>query len=59
MFSARCRRYMMAYPYIDENDIKLADAIIKRLVKVSKKHQNISDQEESFIQKVILDSISL
>ena len=59
MFSARCRRYMMAYSYLSENEDKLTYAMIERFVKVSKTHRNIGDQEKGFLQKVILDSISL
>ena len=59
MFSARCWRYMMAYSYLSENEDKLTYAMIERFVKVSKTHRNIGDQEKGFLQKVILDSISL
>ena len=44
MFSARCRRFMMAYSYLNENNEKLTYAMIKRFVEVSKTHQNIGDQ---------------
>ena len=59
MFSARCRRYIMAYSYLSENEDKLTYTMIEHFVKVSKMHQNICDQEKGFLQKVILDSISL
>ena len=59
LFSARCRRYMMAYSCLNNNNDKLTYAMIERFVKVSKTHRNIGDQEKGFLQKVILDSISL
>ena len=43
----------------NNKDNKLTYAMIERFVKVSKTHRNIGDQEKGFIQKVILDSISL
>ena len=58
-FAARCRRYMMAYMHLANGDNRLTYAMIERFVKVSKTHRNIGDQEKGFIQKVILESISL
>ena len=57
-FAARCRR-MMASLHLSKGDDKLTYAMIERFLKVSKTHQNIGDQENGFIQKVILDSILL
>ena len=37
IFSARCRRYKMAYSYLNKNN-QLTYAIINRFVKVSKMH---------------------
>ena len=58
IFSARCQQYMMAYLHLLKAD-RFAHAMIERFVKISKTHRNIGDQEKGFIQKVILDSISL
>ena len=57
-FSARCRRYMMAYLHLSKGE-DFNHAMIERFVKISKTHRNIGDQEKGFIQKVILESISL
>jgi len=59
LFAARCRRYMIAYLKLDEGGGELTYKLIERFVKVSKTHRNIGDQEKGFIQKAILDSISL
>ena len=50
MFSTRCRRYMMAYSYLNKND-KLTYAMIERFVKVSKPHRNIGDQEKGLFKR--------
>jgi len=59
LFAARCRRYMIAYMNLDNGNNKLTYNLIERFVKVSKTHRNTGDQEKGFIQKAILDSISL
>ena len=56
-FSARCRRYMIAYMNLEKGDGELTYDLIERFVKVSKTHRNIGDQEKSFIENAILDSI--
>ena len=57
-FLAQWQRYMMAYLHLSKGD-GFTHAMIKRFVKVSKTHRNIGDQEKGFIQKVILESVSL
>ena len=49
----------MAYLYLNTNNAKLTYAMIECFVKISKMHRNAWDQEKGFIQKVILDRISL
>ena len=49
---------MMAYSYLNKNN-KHTYVMIEHFVKESKTHIDIGDQEKGFIQKVILDGISL
>ena len=58
-FSARCRRYMMAYMDFKKNNKKLTYESIERFMKMSKTHRNIADSEKGFIEAAWLDSISL
>ena len=58
-FSARCRRCMIAYLNLASGNKELTYNLIERFVRVSKTHRNIGDQEKGFIQKAILDNISL
>ena len=50
---------MIAYLNLVNGNDEITYAMIERFVKVSKTHRNIGDQEKGFIQKAILDSISL
>ena len=48
----------MAYSYLNKNN-KHTYVMIEHFVKESKTHIDIGNQEKGFIQKVILDGISL
>ena len=50
---------MIAHLNLDEGGGGLTYDLMERFVKVSKTYHNIGDQEKGFIQKAILDSISL
>ena len=52
-FGAICRRYIMAYNNNNNNNNKdsLTFKIIKRFVKITKTHCNITDQDKAFVEK--------
>ena len=56
-FSARCRRYMMAYKNIESGSIHPTYDWIERFVKKMKTHRNILDQERGYIEEVWRDSL--
>ena len=58
-FSAKCRRYMMAYKNIENESMGLTYDWVERFVKKTKTHRNILDQERGFIEEVWRASISL
>ena len=58
-FSAKCRRYMMAYNNINKETQHLTYEWIEKFVKKTKTHRNILDQERGFIEEVWRASISL
>jgi len=50
---------MLTYLGIDSGNESLTYESIERFVKTMKTHQNIGDQEKSFIRKAMMDSIAL
>ena len=60
-FSAKCRRYMMAYNAFNGDGDALTYKVIERFVKMAKTHRNIADQDKAFVEKAwkeaILDSV--
>ena len=55
-FSAKCRRYMMAYNAFDKNGDALTYKAVERFVKETKTHRNIADQEKGEIERVWKES---
>ena len=55
-FSAKCRRYMMAYNAFDENGDALTYKEIERFIKKMKTHRNIADQEKGEIERLWKES---
>ncbi len=51
LFSAKCRRYMMAYNAYNNSEDPLTYKAIECFVKMTKTHQNIADQDKAFVEK--------
>ena len=51
-FSAKCRRYMMAYNAFDTNGDPLTYKAVEHFIKKMKTHRNIANQEKGGIKRV-------
>ena len=58
-FSAKCRRYMIAYNTYncDGDGDTLTYKAIERFVKIAKCHRNIADQDKAFVEKAWKEAI--